>query len=167
MSPVKNLSGTARGHLNDLVLLNQKTTLEMARGIAESYLDREGAVALAEKLGVEPPKVKRKFYRYFTRTTVHSVAIDAYTEEEADAEAARIHDINVAHADIHYGSRSSFDQDNSRLRSVMSNISATRPQAGDLPNLHRWDLERIQALAAGGTRQNYEGQVNWNTVVPR
>lgn len=167
MSPVKNLSGTARGHLNDLALLNEKTTSEMARGISEAYLDREGAIALAAKLGVEAPKIKRKYYRYFTRTTVHSISIDAYTEEEADAEARRLHDISVAHTDIQYGTRSHFNRDNGRLRGVMSEITNVRPQAGDLPNLHRWELERIQAEAEGRASQNYESQIRWDSVIPR
>lgn len=167
MSPVKSLSGGARGHLNDLTLLNQKTTSEMMRGIQESYLDREGAIALAEKLGVEPPKIKKRFYRYYTVTEVKSIAIEAYSEEEADAEAQRMHDINVAHSDIHYGNRSRFTSDNGSIRRVFSNVTATRPAAVDMANLHRWDLERAEAEANDRSTRSYMHELDWNTVVGR
>lgn len=161
----KRLSGGARGLLKDLTLLNEKTTLEMARGIAESYLDREGAIALAETLGVEPPRVKRRFYRYFVVAQVHSMAIEAYSEEEADREAQRLHDINVAHGDIHYGTRSRFNTDHGSIRRAHSNVTSTRPRAEDLPNLHRWDVERVEAEAGLRQARSHTNDINWNTVV--
>jgi hypothetical protein len=161
----KPLSGGARGLLKDLDLLNAKTTSEMMRGIRESYLDTEGAIALADKLGVDRPRVKRRFYRYFTSTRVMSIAVDAYDAEQADAEAARLHEINVAHGDIHYGSRSRFNTDSSAIRVVHSAITSERPQAADVPNPHPWDVERDRADQSGGLPPRHVDNLNYNTLV--
>lgn len=163
----KRLSGGARGLLNDLILLNDKTRQEMERGVTESYLDRNGAFALAEELGIEPPRIKKRFYRYFTQTTVFSVPIDAYTEEEADAEAARMQEINVSQGDIHFGNRSRFDRDDGRITRVHSLMSAQRPKVADMPNVHPWELERIQAEGEGRPNPLRSRDINWNSVIPR
>lgn len=170
MSPTettsKRLSGGARGLLNDLVLLNDKTRQEMERGVGESYLDREGAFALAQELGIEPPRIKKRFYRYFTQTEVLSVAIEAYTDAEADAEAERMQRINVVHSDIHFGARSRFNRDEGRTRRVLSQMSAVRPNVSDVPNLHPWELDRLQADMDGRADPVRNYTVNWNTIVP-
>lgn len=163
----KQLSGGARGLLKDLVLLNEKTTAEMSRGVSEAYLDREGAIALAEKLGVEPPRVKRRFYRYFTRTHVYSFGIDAYTPEEATREAQRMQEINAGHGDMHYGDRSSFDREHGRLRAVFSTVTDVRPRSADVPNIHPWELERAAAEEAGTGQPMFRGRMNWESTVPR
>lgn len=163
----KRLSGGARGLLNDLVLLNDKTTQEMARGIAESYLDRDGAIALAEQLGIEPPRIKKRFYRYFTQTEMYSVAIEAYTAEEADIEAKRMQDVNAAHGDIHYGSRSRFNTDGGSIRLVHSTMFSERPKVEDVPNIHPFYIERAEAEVAGQARPTFNHRINWNTTVPR
>lgn len=166
-TPSKRLSGGAKGLLNDLLLLNEKTSAEMARGVSESYLDRDGAFALAKTLGVEPPKIKRTFHHYFVTYQVNSIPVDAYTEEEALAEARRLHDINVAHGDVHYGTRSRFNVDNGTVRVVRSNVTAVRPRAQDMPDLHHWDVERAEASDNGTSARSHVGEVNWNTIVAR
>lgn len=171
MSPTatttKKLSGGAKGHLKDLILLDEKTTLEMARGIAESYLDRDGAIALAEKLGVEPPRVKRRFYRYFTRTTAYSIGIDAYTEEEADAEAQRMQDLNAAQDDIHYGNYSSFQEERSRLRHAFSDITSVRPRVQDLHNPHPFEVQRAEAVDKELPRPGFSDRIKWDSLIGR
>lgn len=164
-NPDKRLSGGARGLLNDLALLNEKTSQEMARGIAESYLDPEGAKALALELGVEPPKTKQRFYRYFTQTQVYSIAIDAYDEEQADAEAARMANVNVSQRDIHYGNRSRFNQSSGAISRVFSQMTRERPTVGAVPNIHPWEVERAEAEAAGRRWRDYGSQISWNTVI--
>ncbi len=167
MSPTetasKRLSGGARGYLNDLTLLNEKTTQEMARGIAESYLDRDGAIALAAELGVEPPRVKQRFYRYFTETRVYSIPIDAYTSEQADEEAARMQEINVAQSDLHFGNRSRFDADGGRIQRVLSATVDRRPNVVDVSNAHPWEVERSEAVARGETTPRHV--LNWNSII--
>ena len=162
----RRLSGGARGLLNDLVELNRKTSMEMARGVAESYLDRDGAIALADKLGVEAPRIKRRFQRFFTSTSVMTINIDAYDDEEADREAARMVDINAAHGDVHFGNRGRFDS-GSGPRVVYSNPSATRPTVATVPDAHRWALEASEALLADRMVPSHMGDISWESVVGR
>lgn len=165
--PVKKLSGGAKGHLKDLLLLNEKTTAEMARGVAEGYLDRDGAIKLAEKLEVEPPRVKKRFYRYFTMVSAYSIPVEAYTEEEATAEAQRMHNINVAQADVHYGDRSRFTRERGRYYRAFSQLSETRPTQADLPAAHPWEIERHDAEVNGLPTPDHSGDISWDSLIPR
>lgn len=163
----KRLSGGARGLLNDLKLLNEKTTQEMQRGIRESYLDIEGAIALAEELHVEPPRVKRRFHRYFVQHVAYSIAVDAYTEEEADAEAQRLHDINSAYGDLQHASRSRF-VNTEGPRAIVSPLTSERPTGEALTSLHRWCEERLRFAAEGRARSvpDHRGEISWTSLVP-
>lgn len=143
------LAGGAKNYLDDLKALNSKTTDEMLRGINEGYLDAEGAEALAEKLKVAAPRVKRRFHFYFTTTVAQSIPVNAYDAEEALAEAQRMHQFNVSYGDIHYGSGSRFNTEGSRIRRVFSEIQTERPTVENLPPLHSWELERSEAERNG------------------
>lgn len=162
------LAGGAKNHLDDLKLLNEKTTAEMFRGVQEGYLDADGATALAEKLGVEPPRVKKRFYFYFTQTVAQSIQVNAFDAEQARAEAERLHAINVSHSDIHYGSQSRFDSENSRIRRVFSELSAERPTVPTLPlPLHPWEIERHEAQQAGRSVSEWHRQdLSYTSVIP-
>lgn len=163
----KVLAGAAKNYLDDLLTLDDKTRAEMVRGIREGYLDADGAIDLSGKLGIEPPRVKKKFYFYFTQTTVHSLTIDAYDEEQAKAEAERFHRINVSHNDIHYGAGSRFNQQHGRIRRVFSEVTQERPTVEALPAaVHEWDLERSQAERDGRSVSDWHrSDINFDTLI--
>lgn len=145
-NPDKKLASGAKNYLDDLLALNAKTTEEMLRGIRESYLDADGAVELAQKLGVEEPKVRRTFYVYYTATEAMSIQVSAYSQEQALAEAQRLHEFNVAYGETHYGSRSRFNDERNGPRRVYSGVSVERPTSQQytevVPNPHPWEQER-------------------------
>lgn len=151
------LSGGAKNLLDDLLTLNTKTSAEMVRGLQEGYLDADGAVELANRLGVEPPRVRRNFYVYFTVTEIQSMAVTAYDEEQAVREAQRLHEFNVANGETHYGSRSRFNNSDNGPRRVYSQATAQRPTTASvleaMPDPHPWEVEREQMRTAGRTER--------------
>lgn len=159
MEPTVNrpLSGGAKNLLDDLLALNTKTSAEMLRGLSEGYLDADGAVELANKLGVEPPRVRRNFYVYFTVTEAMSMAVSAYDEDQAVREAQRLHEFNVANGETHYGSRSRFNNSDTGPRRVYTAMTMERPTTAAivevLPNPDPWELEREQMRTAGRTER--------------
>lgn len=167
-TPTKTLSGGAKNYLDDLLLLNGKVTAEMVRGIGTGYLDANGAVALATKLGVEPPRVKRDFTLFFTVTEVHSFKVSAYDEEQARAEGDRLMEHNVAYGSIQYGARSRFNRRDSVIRRRFSKILWDRPQAGDQPEMHPWEVRRIEADAEGrDISTTLTRELRSSSVIPR
>lgn len=125
------LAGSTKQYLDDLLALDKGVTDEMQRGIREGYLDVEGAIALAEKLGVEKPRVKRTFRMYFERTSVYTVTVEAYDEDEAEQEAARLLDQNVRRGDTYYGSQTRFrnvEPGSGGPRHRFSVVSRQRPE---------------------------------------
>lgn len=172
VNPNKRLSGQAKQYLDDIAALNEKTTQEMMRGIRDGYLDRDGAVELAEKIGVEPPKVKRRFTRYFTRTEVYRLEVDAYDEGQASQEVERMHQFNVTYGDIHYGSRIRVGQDDSRMRAVISPTVTEYPTVESIGvQVHPWQTEWHRWMTTGertpyDAQRELERRLNHNSFVP-
>lgn len=165
---VRRLAGQAKNHLDDLLLLNEKTSEEMARGIRDRYLDPEGAIELANRLGIAPPRVKRDFTVFYTMTQVYSIRIKAFTEAEARQEGERLHQFNVANSDIHYGSQSRFGVESGTTRRYFSEILWDRPQPSVQQALHPWEVERGAAYAANrdNFRHQLQERLNYNTAIP-
>lgn len=127
----RRLAGQTKQYLDDLLTLNTKTTAEMVRGIRENYLDTEGAIELAKKLNVEPPRVKRAFTFFFTKTEIFSIRVNAYDEDQGEREAERLLGINAAAGEVYHGARSRFTTEEGRIRRFFSTLMRQRPQSTD------------------------------------
>lgn len=143
------LAGGTKQYLDDLIALDVKTTAQMQRGIREGYLDTDGAMELADKLGVERPRVKREFRMYFERTSVYAITVSAYSEDEAEAEAAQQHADNVRRGDIYYGRQTRFRDVNpggGGPRHRYSMISRQRPELDQPVAPHQRTAERAEQI---------------------
>lgn len=151
-NPSKTLSGTAKNLLDDLVALNTKTSDEMARGIREGYLDPEGAVKVAEELGVEPPRVRRNFRVYFTSTQIFYFTVEAYDKDQALREGQRLLANNAVNGEVSLGSRTRTTGPVEH-RHIISNAYGERPTARQLmdglSNVNPLQQEVVRLAEAG------------------
>lgn len=77
------LAGQTKQYLDDLLQLKQRTTGELLRGINEGYLTSDAAMNLADRLGVERPRVRTRHLVYIEVTRPYRIEVQAYDEAEA------------------------------------------------------------------------------------
>lgn len=143
------LAGSTKQYLDDLLALDTKTTDQMQRGIREGYLDIEGAMELADKLGVARPRVKRDFRFYFERTSVYTITLSGYTEEEAMREANELHNQNVRRRDVYHGRQTRFrdvQPGSTGPRHRFSALSAQRPELDEPIAPHARNVEQAAQI---------------------
>lgn len=143
------LAGSTKQYLDDLLELDRKTTEQMQKGIRDGYLGTEGAMELADRLGVARPQIKREFRMYFERTSVYAITVSAYSEEEAMRAAETQHAENVRQGNIHYGQQTRFrgvQPGSTAPRHRFSALSAQRPELDEPIAPHARNVERAAQI---------------------
>lgn len=146
------LAGQTKQYLDDLAELRRRTTQELARGVSDGYLTIEKALELADRLGVERPRVRTNRWVYVEVTRVYSLQVPAYDDEDAKEQAAPTIDRLIREDTTDYTgtTRSRFlpardGEQGRRLR--VSEPTTVRPNLLDVQPMHpntRAEGERVR-----------------------
>lgn len=121
------LAGQAKNLLDDLAELDRKIPAELERGVREGYLETAKLKGLAEKLGVEAPRVRTLRWVYVEVRNLHSVQVNAYDDADAVQQVKEAHEGRLARGEVPYGFRQSYWAGSNRRGGIMSEPTTTRP----------------------------------------
>jgi hypothetical protein len=122
------LAAGAKNLLDDLKLLDAKVTEELERGIREHYLEKSYVPGLAERMGVEAPRVRTPRWVYVEWRQIQSVQVSAYDDADAVQQVKDTYGAQLSRGELPYGFRQSRWEDRESRNSVMvSEPTATRP----------------------------------------
>lgn len=98
-----NPSSLVKQYRDDIEQLRMRATQALTEGVAHKYLDADGAISLADRMGLEKPRVKTEHRVYFTRIIDYSIGVMAFDDEDAVAQAAKMHARNIRSTNLDYG----------------------------------------------------------------
>lgn len=126
----QTLTGAVKNILDDLAILDKRVTEELERGVREGYLTMDQVPAIARKLGVKEPRIRTQRWVYVERRTIHSIAVNAYDDEEAERMVRTDYGLYLRRGEIPANWRQSRWAGDTRSRQIVSRPTAQRPRMG-------------------------------------
>lgn len=136
----RELAGAAKNLLDDLMTLDTKIPQELERGVRESYLEVDKVTGLAERLGVEAPRIRTRRWVYVEQRVVQSYAVEAYDDDDAKRIFLENFEQEIRRGNIPYGVRQSHWADRVDRNSIM--ISEPTTQRPTMNHNLRFYVER-------------------------